>query len=240
MGEREFEGRVAFVTGAGHGMARATALKFARQGAGLGLVDANADELDAVATECRSLGAHVVERVVDLASPTSVHDAVAAVHEGLGRIDAAANIAGIYPRALVEEASDEHWDAVIGHNLTGTFACCRALVPIMKAQGGGAIVNVSSPAGFRAVAGMAAYSASKAGIVALSRTLAVEAAPVRVNVVSPGATATGDTDAPSLAVPLGRMAYPDEVAEAIRWLCSSGSSYLTGQVLHVDGGGSVL
>jgi NAD(P)-dependent dehydrogenase (short-subunit alcohol dehydrogenase family) len=129
---------------------------------------------------------------------------------------------------------------VIGHNLTGTFACCRALVPIMKAQGGGAIVNVSSPAGFRAVAGMAAYSASKAGIVALSRTLAVEAAPVRVNVVSPGATATGDTDAPSLAVPLGRMAYPDEVAEVIRWLCSSGSSYLTGQVLHVDGGGSVL
>jgi NAD(P)-dependent dehydrogenase (short-subunit alcohol dehydrogenase family) len=171
---------------------------------------------------------------------------VRAVHEGLGRIDIAANIAGIYPRSTVEEATDEHWALVIGANLTGTFACCRAVVPIMKAQGGGSIVNVVSEAAFVPMAGMAAYGASKAGIVALSRTLALEAAPVRVNVMSPGPTSrearpvdaapAPEARSPVEGIPLGRLGWPEEMAEAICWLASDRSSFVTGHVLHVNGG----
>ncbi len=148
------------------------------------------------------------------------------------------------------DTSDEHWAKVIGTNLTGTFNLCRAVVPIMSEQGGGSIINVSSPAAFRGHAGMSAYSASKGGIESFSRTLAVEAAPVRVNVVSPGATAktsrpagddgseTRSNQPGTFAVPLGRMAWPEEVAEVICWLGSDRSSYITGQVLQIDGGGA--
>jgi 3-oxoacyl-[acyl-carrier protein] reductase len=244
--DREFEGQVAFVTGAGHGMARATAHLLAARGADLGLVDHQVDELAAVTEECRDLGASVVSEPVDLTSSASVDHAVRAVHDGLGRIDIAANVAGIYPRSTVEEATDEHWALVIGTNLTGTFACCRAVVPIMKAQGGGSIVNVVSEAAFVPVAGMGAYGASKAGIVALSRTLAIEAAPVRVNVMSPGPTARearppGPLPAPganpaAAGIPIGRLGYPEEMAEAICWLASERASFVTGHVLHVNGG----
>ena len=245
-GDREFEGKVAFVTGAGHGMARATAHMLAARGADLGLVDGDRAELAVVADECRDLGASVVSEVVDLTSTTSIDSVVQAVHVGLGRIDIAANIAGIYPRATVEEATDEHWALVIGTNLTGTFACCRALVPIMKAQGGGSIVNVVSEAAFTGMAGMGAYGASKAGIVALSRTLAIEAVPVRVNVMSPGPTSrepkppgpvsSHDTNPAAAGIPVGRLGYPEEMAEAICWLASDRASFVTGHVLHVNGG----
>jgi NAD(P)-dependent dehydrogenase (short-subunit alcohol dehydrogenase family) len=244
--DREFEGKVAFVTGAGHGMARATAHMLAARGANLGLVDHQVDELATVARECRDLGATVVSESVDLTSTTSIEGVVRAVHDGLGRIDIAANIAGIYPRSTVEEATDEHWALVIGSNLTGTFACCRAIVPIMKAQGGGSIVNVVSEAAFVPMAGMAAYGASKAGIVALSRTLAVEATPVRVNVMSPGPTsrearpegalAAPEAASPVEGIPLGRLGWPEEMAEAICWLASDRASFVTGHVLHVNGG----
>ncbi len=241
---REFEGRVAFVTGAGHGMARATALMLARGGAGLGLVDGNADELAEVARDCRALGAAVVDTVVDLTSTASVDDAVRAVHDGLGRIDIVANVAGIYPRATVEEATDEHWALVLGTNLTGTFRVCRAVLPIMKAQGAGSIVNIVSESAFVGMAGMGAYSASKGGIVAFSRALALEAVPVRVNVMCPGPTsrtfrddADPDTAPKEMAgIPVGRLGWPEEMAEAICWLASDRSSFVTGHVLHANGG----
>jgi NAD(P)-dependent dehydrogenase (short-subunit alcohol dehydrogenase family) len=247
--DNEFDGKVAFVTGAGHGMARATALMFAARGADVGLIDANAEELAEVADACRAAGATIVSRVVDQSSSTEVNDVVRAIHDELGRIDVAAHIAGVYPRANVVDTTDEHWARVIGTNLTGTFNLCRAVVPIMTEQGGGSIINVSSPAAFRGHPGMSAYSASKGGIESFSRTLAVEASPVRVNVVSPGATAKTSrpaADAPStedplsFAVPLGRMAWPEEVAEVICWLGSDRSSYITGQVLQIDGGGAAI
>jgi 3-oxoacyl-[acyl-carrier protein] reductase len=227
-------------------MARATAHLFAARGANLGLVDSNGHELAAVADECRDLGATVISELVDLTSTASIDHVVRVVHDGLGRIDVAANIAGIYPRSTVEEATDEHWALVIGTNLTGTFACCRAVVPIMKSQGAGSIVNVVSEAAFTGMAGMGAYGASKAGIVALSRTLAIEAAPIRVNVMSPGptsrdakpltTTAPSETDPAAAGIPIGRLGYPEEMAEAICWLASDRSSFVTGHVLHVNGG----
>jgi NAD(P)-dependent dehydrogenase (short-subunit alcohol dehydrogenase family) len=240
----EFDGKVAFVTGAGHGMARATARMLAARGANLGLVDSNADELAQVAEECRAIGATVVDRLVDLMSIASINGAVREIHEHLGRLDVAANIAGIYPRATVEETTDEHWVLVIGTNLTGTFACCRAVLPLMKSRGSGAIVNIVSEAAFTPMAGMSAYAASKAGIVAFSRTLALEALPIRVNVMCPGATARDPEPgadspagaAPAPGIPMGRLGTPDEMAEAICWLASDRASFVTGHVLHVNGG----
>lgn len=248
----EFAGKVAFVTGAGHGMARATARMLADRGADLGLIDSNPEELAQVAGECRAIGATVVDRLVDMLSTASINDAVREIHELLGRIDIAANIAGIYPRATVQEATDEHWALVIGSNLTGTFACCRAVLPIMKAQGSGAIINIVSEAAFTGMAGMGAYAASKGGIVALSRTLAIEAVPIRVNVMSPGPTARdpkpgsggpavqgaapGAASTPVPGIPIGRLGDPDEMAEAICWLASDRASFVTGHVLHVNGG----
>ena len=246
----EFDGTAVLVTGAGHGIGRATALRFAAAGASLTLGDLNEATLAEVAKEAEAAGADVLAVPYDQRSSTSVAALVDAAAERFGRIDALANIAGIYPLATVDDTTDELWNDVLTTNLTGVFYVCRAALPRMLAAGRGSIVNIASGAAELPYAGMAAYAASKGGIQSLTRVLAKEGAPtVRVNTVAPGPTRSWpapDDDAGESpigraakitdGIPLGRWAEPEEIAEAIAFLVSARSKFMTGQVLRVNGG----
>lgn len=246
----DLTGQAAFLTGAGHGIGRATALLFAERGINLAVADLNHGDVIATAEECQSYGVRVLALELDQRKSGSVDAALAKAGEEFGAITVAANIAGIYPFATVDEMDDDLWSSIISTNLTGTFYCCRAQLNLMRSQGFGVIINVASGAAFRGMAGLSAYGASKAGIVAFSRALAVEAAPaIRVNVVAPGPTSS-DAQPPSTDthlvstlsaqvandIPLGRTAQPREIAESIYWLATDRSSFVTGHVLHVNGG----
>ena len=167
-----------------------------------------------------------------------------------GGLDIVLNVAGAFPTALLQETSDRMYEETIAANLTGTFAMCRAALPVMVGQKRGAIVNTSSTAARLPTPGLSVYSASKAGIEAFSRAIAAEAAPhVRVNVVSAGPTLTetvealmasddtGAVDTVTKAIPLGRLGRTQEIAEAMLFLASDRASFVTGQVLHANGGG---
>jgi 3-oxoacyl-[acyl-carrier protein] reductase len=162
-----------------------------------------------------------------------------------GRLDVLVNVAG--SRNKIEEFPLEHWRAVIDLNLTSTFLCCRAVVGLMKSQKSGAIVNISSDIGFSGDAHRSAYSAAKAGIVALTKTLALELAPfdVRANAVSPGRIATprvratysdAEWETAAKRIPLGHAGEPEDIAEAVAFLVSDAAKHMTGQTLHVNGG----
>jgi len=241
-------GKVVLVTGAASGIGRACALAFAREGATVVLVDRDADGLD-------TLDAAIGERA--LVVPTDVTDrlAVDAAHDAalvrFGRIDIAFNNAGVIaPIAPLHELDEAHWDAVTGVNLKGVWLCMRAQLRHMTAAGGGVIVNTSSAAGLVGAPGTAAYTATKHGVLGLTRTAALEYAPrgIRINAVAPGTVdspmmATFATHADPFAdalvrrpSPLGRNAHPDEVADAVLWLASARSTFATGSTLVVDGG----
>jgi 3-oxoacyl-[acyl-carrier protein] reductase len=248
----EFEDKVVIVTAAAHGIGRATARLFAERGARVVAADINQSGLEDLVNECCGLGADMLPCVFDQRSSQSVTAMVSTAYAAFGRVDVLANVVGIYPFAPVAEMTDEFWAETIEINLSGTFYCCRAVLPGMLAQGSGAIVNTASGEAVRPSAGHAAYGASKAGIITFSRALALEAAPlVRVNVVSPGPTDTGwrtrvdlgDAEASAATaaatdtdIPLGRLGEPVELAEAIAFLASERASFISGQGLFVNGG----
>lgn len=239
------EGRNIIVTGAASGIGLAAARLFAEYGAALMLVDRD----EAVREVAASLpGAHSC--ACDIADPAALAEVVA----GFPALDGAFNNAGIEGAggAMVPliDYPDEEFDRVLAVNVRGLWNCLKAELPAMQANGGGAIVNTSSVMGWLGAAGMAAYSASKHAVVGLTRSAALEAAGlgVRVNAVLPGAVATpmltergfpanpGFAAAASAAHPLGRIARPEEVAEAAAWLLCDKASFVTGQALAVDGG----
>jgi NAD(P)-dependent dehydrogenase (short-subunit alcohol dehydrogenase family) len=249
----DFSGKVALVTGAASGMGLATAKAFAQAGAAVVLADLNGEAARLAAADLTAAGAKALAITCDVADEAQVAAMVAQTVATFGRLDAAFNNAGV--QAPVTSAADESaevFDGVNAINLRGVWACMKHELAQMRAQGSGAIVNCSSLGGLVGLPGRAAYHAGKHGVLGLTKSAAIEFAPlgVRVNAVCPG---TIDTPMVSdmvtsgnlvledilKAQPIGRLGRAEEVADAVLWLCGPGSTFVIGHALAVDGGYTV-
>jgi 3-oxoacyl-[acyl-carrier protein] reductase len=239
--------RVAVVTGAARGIGKAIALAFVREGAKVALVDVEKDRLDILKHEIEKEGRETLAIPCDITKSSQVKEMVNHVRKTFGRIDILVNNAGIIRRGTIETVTEEDWDRVIEVNLKGTFNCCKAVVDIMKHQGYGKIVNVSSIAGKMGdITSAPGYGPSKAAIDALTKTLARQLAQygINVNAVSPHAIETEMSAEWSqerrreviASIPLGRLGKPEDVAAAVLFLASEGASFITGEILDVNGG----
>ncbi len=247
-------GRVSLVTGGGTGIGAATARLLGQRGAKVVVVGRPEDPLEDIAAEVRRDGREALAIIADVRIPSSIRGAVARTVDTFGALDVMCNNAGIGRIADIEDTDDEMWDAILDTNLKGVFLGCRAAVPVMRDQERGVIINIASTTALVGLRGRVAYSASKGGVVALSRTLAIECAPygIRVNSVSPGPTETeivraGYRESPDPEAaqrshariqPLGRLSQPEEIAQAVAFLASDAAATITGTNLVVDGGQS--
>ncbi len=244
-------GKTAIVTGARRGIGKAAALAFAGAGADLVISDIVADDglLDSAAAEIKKMGRRCLALPTDISKQADVAEMAAQAKNFYGKIDILANIAGVWiPGQNLTDTTEENWDKVIDVNLKGTWFCCRLVARIMADKGGGSIVNMSSQVGLNPGTGGGAYSISKAGIIMMTRQLALELADkyIRVNAIAPGIVRTDFNkniwkdaeNAQKLGnmVPLGRLAEPEDIARAALFLASDDSGYITGTVIPVDGG----
>jgi NAD(P)-dependent dehydrogenase (short-subunit alcohol dehydrogenase family) len=238
--------KVALVTGAARGIGLAVAKKFLAEGWQVALLDI-ADDLLSKSLEALAMPDRTLGLFCDVSDKGAVTGAFANLERRFGRLDALVNNAGIAVFAPLMETSDADWSRVLEVNLTGPFLCTKAAAPLMRDHGGGAIVNITSISGLRASTLRSAYGTSKAALAHLTKQLAVELAGlgIRVNGVAPGPVDTAMAKAvhsPEIradyhdAIPLNRYGLEEELAEAIFFLCSDRASYITGQILAVDGG----
>lgn len=243
-------GKAAIVTGAGRGLGWAIALRLAEEGAKVAIADIDLKSAQEKAEATRKTGRESMAVKADVSRWAEVQDLIKQVVAQFGRIDILVNNAGILgPYYSVDEYPEEIWNQVISVNLTGTFLCCKAVLPVMKKQGSGTIVNIASVAGKEGNALMAPYSASKGAIITLTKTLGKELATsnIRVNCVSPALLNTDMAKAMTpeqralLAskIPMGRLGNPEEVASVVKFLVADESSFVTGQCYDVSGGRSV-
>jgi 3-oxoacyl-[acyl-carrier protein] reductase len=240
------DGKIAVVTGAARGIGRTIAEEFAKEGADVAVCDLKQEWLSETAGAVTKLGRKVKCVAADVSKTQDVENAVAEILKEFGKIDVMVNNAGITKDTLLVRMRDEDWDSVIAVNLRGTFLFTRAVGKVMMKQRAGAIVNIASIIGLIGNAGQCNYAASKAGIIALTKSAAKELASrnVRVNAVAPGFIETKMTEVLSEEIkgkmleliPMKRLGQPLDVAKAVLFLAGEASSYMTGQVLTVSGG----
>ena len=241
-----FEGKIALITGAARGIGQAIAFDLAARGADIVVCDIKAEWLTETAEGVEKLGKKAYCFELDVTNAEAVQKVVNDIAAATGRIDILVNNAGITRDGLLMRMSEEDWDAVLTVNLKGTFVCTKAVSRIMMKQRSGAIINIASVVGLMGNAGQANYAASKGGVIAFTKSVAKELSSrnIRANAVAPGFISSKMTDALSDevrqkmldAIPLASFGTPQDVANAVAFLASDQSSYITGQVISVNGG----
>jgi len=240
------EGKIALVTGGAQGIGESIAMTLAKEGASIAVVDVNAEKAAETTAKIKGLGVDAQEYKADVSNTTEVESVVDKIIDKFKRIDILVNNAGITRDNLIIRMSEQEWDMVIGINLKGVFNFTKAVSKVMMKQRSGSIINISSVVGLFGNAGQINYSASKAGLIGITKTAAKELASrnIRVNAVAPGFIKTAMTDKLNeeqkikLAeyIPAKTLGEPQDVANAVLFLASPMSSYITGDVIRVDGG----
>ncbi|MCL4395352.1 MAG: glucose 1-dehydrogenase [Chloroflexi bacterium] len=242
------DSKIALVTGGGRGLGRAIALAFADAGADVAVASRTREQLDEVAQAVIARARRSLAVEVDVSDSAAVAETIDRVRAEFGRIDILVNGAGVGWSERVDSTSDETWRWIVDTNLTGTFFCCRRAVQVMIEQQSGCIINIASIAGLKGAPGMGAYGASKAGVIALTRVLALENARyhVRVNAIAPGyfrtdmnAAVLDDPEAgPKIVrrIPMRRVGAPEEIGGLAVYLASEEASFVTGEVFTISGG----
>jgi NAD(P)-dependent dehydrogenase (short-subunit alcohol dehydrogenase family) len=251
--QRRFAGKVAFVTGGGTGIGRATAMAFAREGASVAVVGYNPAQIEEVASLIEQHGGRALSITCNVANAVEVGSAVERTVNAFGRLDLAFNNAGIeQPLIPLHEITDGDWRRLIDVDLTGVFHCVKQQVPHMLRRAGGVIVNTSSGAGVKGIAGQSAYCAAKWGLIGLTKAAALDYAKqgIRVNAICPGFVDTpmmqrftgGTAEGRAKVIesePVGRPATAEEIAAAVMWLCSDEAAFVVGHALVMDGGQTI-
>ena len=242
----ELLGKVALVTGAAQGIGKAIALLLAEKGADVVVSDINVEKAQETAREIEEKGRKSMALKVNVADPDEVEQMVETIIEKFSRIDILVNNAGITRDKLLLRMSSEDWDAVLDVNLKGVFNCTKSVIKYMSKQRSGKIVNIASVVGLMGNVGQANYAASKAGVIGFTKTVAREFAQrgININAIAPGYIQTPMTEVlPEKVkeelmrlIPMGRLGQPEDVAQAVLFLVSEASNYVTGQVLNVNGG----